>query len=43
MDTNRKQVLAFPYDLSVPFDNSLAKRDLRMNKLRQKTSDGFRA
>lgn len=42
LDTNRKQVLAFLYDFAIPFDNNLAERDLRMIKLRQKISGGFR-
>ncbi len=42
LDRYREDVLTFARDFSVPFDNNLVERDLRMVKLQQKISGSWR-
>jgi transposase len=42
LDEHREDVLRFAHDFTVPFDNNLVERDIRMIKIQQKISGSWR-
>lgn len=43
LERDADQIMSFTTDFRIPFDNNLAERDIRMGKLKQKISGGFRS